>query len=172
MNNLIVLLIGLTFFSSPISGTSSNNLEDSITTFYLVRHAEKDLSDKSNRNPELTSEGVKRANDIAHTLSNISIDAVYSTNYIRTIETAKPTAELFNTEIKIYDWKSLDVDSIVEGNIGKNVLIVGHSNTTPIVANKLLGKEVYKQIDESDYSNLYIITIINNEKSSVQLRLN
>ena len=171
MKKLILLIFGLTLISSS-KPDRSNTLKETITTIYLVRHAEKDLSDKSNRNPELTEKGIQRANDLAQTLSKVNIDAVYSTNYIRTIETAKPTAELFNKEIKIYDWKSLDVDKIVKENLGNTILIVGHSNTTPVVANKLLDKELYHQIDDADYSNLYIITIINNNKSSILLKLN
>lgn len=171
MNNLILFLFGLTFISSSNNEVPNVN-KNTITTFYLVRHAEKDTNDKSNRNPELTIKGIDRANRIAQTLSEAQIDAVYSTEYIRTMETARPTAKLFNKEIKTYDWKSLDVYKIESDNLGKNVLIVGHSNTTAIVANKLLGRELYEQIDDSEYSNLYIVTIINNNTSSVLLKLN
>ena len=168
MQKLMLFLFGLSLISSSRPEVSNAFKE---TIIYLVRHAEKDLSDTSNRNPELTAKGIQRANDLAQTLSKANIDAVYSTNYIRTIETAKPTVELYNKEINIYDWKSLNIDEILKDNLGGNILIVGHSNTTPTVTNQLLGQEVYEQIDESDYSNLYILTIIDNKKSSVLLKL-
>jgi 2,3-bisphosphoglycerate-dependent phosphoglycerate mutase len=170
MKRLLLFLFGLTLISSSNPRTSYN-IKKNTTIIYLVRHAEKELSDKSNKDPELTAKGLKRANNLALTLSEANIDAVYSTNYIRTIETAKPTAELFNKDINIYDWKSLNVDKIVKDNLGRNVLIVGHSDATPIFANKLLEKEIYKPIDASDYSNLYIVTIIDDHKSSVRLKL-
>ena len=79
MKNLILFLFGLTLISSSKPNTS-NTLKETVTTIYLVRHAEKDLSDTSNRNPELTAIGIQRANDLAQTLSKVNIDAVYSTN--------------------------------------------------------------------------------------------
>jgi hypothetical protein len=37
------------------------------------------------------------------------------------------------------------------------VVICGHSNTIPALANILIGKEQYKTFDDSDYGNLLII---------------
>ena len=54
---------------------------------------------------------------------------------------------------------------------GKTVLIVGHSNTTPMFANKILGKQVYKAIDDKNNSNLYIVTVIGDKTSSVLLKI-
>ena len=45
----------------------------------------------------------------------------------------------------------------------KKILIVGHSNTIPVLANILIGKEIYNSIDENIHGNLYIINIINNK---------
>ena len=37
------------------------------------------------------------------------------------------------------------------------MIISGHSNTTPFLANAFLGEESLKQFDEADYGNLLII---------------
>ena len=50
---------------------------------------------------------------------------------------------------------------LAKTNQGKNVLIVGHSNTTPNLVNELLGKEKYPQIEDNNNGNLYVVTIIN-----------
>ena len=174
MNHILLFFLGM-FLLIPTKTTSDNFVYKdtaTITTFYLTRHAEKDRSDTSNRNPKLTKEGVERANNIAQLLSEEEIDAVYSTNYIRTVETAKPTANLFNKEIIIYDWNKFDAEKMIQESLGKNVLIVGHSNTTPIVANKLLGTETYTEIDDANFSNFYIVTINSKERSSVLLKIN
>jgi 2,3-bisphosphoglycerate-dependent phosphoglycerate mutase len=51
-------------------------------------------------------------------------------------------------------------------------LVVGHSNTTNVFANKVLGLEQYKQINDRNNSNLYIVTVIGEKASSVLLKIN
>ena len=177
MNHILFFFLSLGLLI-PTETTSINVVSEdattktTTTTFYLTRHAEKDRSDKSNRNPKLTDDGVERANNIARMLSEVGIDAVYATNYIRTMATATPTANLFNKEIIIYDWNQFDAEKMIQENLGKNVLIVGHSNTTPIVINKLLGVDTYAEIDDANFSNFYIVTITSQARSSILLKIN
>ncbi len=145
----IILLNTLTTFSQ--------NTE--VSTYYFVRHAEKDRSDTSNHNPHLIENGKQRAEHWNDVLKNVSFDIVYSTNYHRTIETATPTALKNNLEITSYNPKNIDTQEFLNQTKGKTVLVVGHSNTTPEFVNKLLGKEKYKDIDESNNANLYIVTV-------------
>lgn len=70
------------------------------TTYYLIRHAEKDRSDETNVNPSLTFKGEQRAQNWAEHFKDITLDAVYTTRYYRTIETATPTAKTKNLELK------------------------------------------------------------------------
>ncbi len=51
------------------------------------------------------------------------------------------------------------------------MLVVGHSNTTPALANILIGEDIYNSIDESIHGNLYIINIINNKVTYELLNL-
>ncbi len=53
----------------------------------------------------------------------------------------------------------------------KTVLIVGHSNSTPNFVNGLLEVKTYKQIDESNNANLYIVTLSEDSKSSILLKI-
>ena len=55
---------------------------------------------------------------------------------------------------------------------GKTVLIVGHSNTTNVFANKVLGVERYNEINDNNNSNLYIVTVIDGKVSSSLLKIN
>ncbi|RNC79843.1 MAG: phosphoglycerate mutase [Winogradskyella sp.] len=143
--------------------------EQKTTTFYLIRHAEKDRSDKSNRNPHLTEKGLKRADNWANVLKDVKFDAVYSTNYNRTKETALPTAKANNLELKLYDPRNLDLKQFSDETYGKTVLIVGHSNTTPMFANGLLGEKKYEMIADDNNANLYIVTVKPDDKSSTVL---
>ena len=142
-----------------------------VSTFYFIRHAEKDRSDKTNRNPELTDVGHQRAKKWSEVFSNINFDAVYSTNYNRTKQTAQPSATKNELEVSIYDPRNLDGAAFIKNNAGKTVLVVGHSNTTPSFVNAVINQKKYDQIDDSNNANLYIVTIINGVAQSTVLQI-
>ena len=54
---------------------------------------------------------------------------------------------------------------------GKTILVVGHSNTTNVFANKVLGFDKYEEIKDNNNSNLYIVTLRNKKASSVLLKI-
>jgi broad specificity phosphatase PhoE len=119
------------------------------TTYILIRHAEKE---NSKDDPNLTKEGEARANLLAFIFEKQKVDAIYSTNFNRTKNTVKPLADAKGIEVQIYE-KQPDL-SKAKGT----VVIVGHSNTIPALANALLGKEQFKTFDDSDFGNLLVIT--------------
>ncbi|WP_111682963.1 histidine phosphatase family protein [Winogradskyella tangerina] len=146
--------------------------EPKTTTYYLIRHAEKDKSDISNRDPHLTEDGEKRAKEWASTFKDVEFDMIYSTDYNRTKETARPTAEMHNIDITYYDPRSMKKEDFLKETAGKTVLIVGHGNTTPMFANLLLGDKKYEQMSEDNNANLYIVTITEDSKTSTLLKVN
>ena len=152
-------------------GPYQKNIEEKTTTYYLIRHAEKDQSDKTNRDPHLTEAGLKRADNWANVFKDVKFDAVYSTNYNRTKETAAPTAKANNVEVSFYDPRNMNPKAFSKTTKGKTVLIVGHSNTTPMFTNGLVGEKKYNQISEDNNSNLYIVTITKDSKTSTVLKV-
>lgn len=154
-------LIFSLFLLGILSGcNTSKSIEktNETTTVYLVRHAEKQSD--GTRDPDLTQIGQTRARRLAYMLTKADIDKVYSTDYKRTRNTAKPVAKSINKEVEMYNPQAIDnlVAEIKSGN-GMNYLIVGHSNSTPTLVNLILGEEKYQQLDESDYGNLFILQI-------------
>ena len=143
-----------------------------VTTYYFIRHAEKQRLDKTNRNPDLNYAGVKRAESWKVVFSNVKFDAVYSTDYNRTKLTAKPTADAKGLPILLYNPRKMYTESFQYNTKGKTVLVVGHSNTTNAFVNKILGEEKYPQIDDKNNSNLYIVTVTDGKASSVLLKIN
>jgi broad specificity phosphatase PhoE len=133
------------------------------TTYYFIRHAEKDRTDSTNANPHLTDIGKLRANKWSTILGAETLDAVYSTNYNRTLETAQPTASKNNVDITVYDPKAIDTPAFLKATEGKKVLIVGHSNTIPTFVNAVIGHKKYEDIDDANNGNLYIVTITGNK---------
>jgi len=132
---------------------------EEITTYYFIRHAEKDTTDAKNKDPELTEAGVKRAQNWAQTFKDIDFDLIYSSDYKRTLNTAQPIAENQNEEIKFYNTKKLNDKDFQENTKNKTVLVVGHSDLNPEWVNYILGKKKYQDLDESVYGSLFIVTI-------------
>ncbi len=148
---LILLLV------APVISQEQNSSEPTI--YYFIRHAEKDRSDATNRNPNLIKKGLQRAEKWSTVLKHIKFDAVYSTDYNRTKETAQPTAKKNDLEITLYNPRALNDAEFIKQTKGKTVLVVGHSNTTPAFVNAVIGVNKYKDIDDSNNANLYIVTI-------------
>ena len=145
---------------------------DKTTTYYLIRHAEKDRTNTTNKNPNLNSDGVIRAEKWAKNFENIKLDAVYSTDYNRTQQTAAPTAKSKGLIVQSYNPSKM-YDSIFKKNTkGKTVLVVGHSNTTPVFANTILGQKKYKNMSDNDNASLYIVTVVNDKKFSEIKKVN
>ncbi|MGC1242759.1 MAG: histidine phosphatase family protein, partial [Chryseosolibacter sp.] len=84
-----------------VGGASCEDRVGDLTTFILVRHAEK--ADDGTDDPDLTREGEGRALKLAFMLKDTEIDAVYSTDFRRTKNTAKPLAEIRNLEVLPYE---------------------------------------------------------------------
>jgi 2,3-bisphosphoglycerate-dependent phosphoglycerate mutase len=160
---LLALSVGL-FMSSCAPAPE----DTSVTTFYLIRHAEKDRSEGVGNDPQLTEKGLKRAQRWAKVLGLEPLDAVYSTDYQRTLQTAAPAAEANGLEVSLYDPNAFDAQTWIAQHKGQRVLIVGHSNTTPMLANRLLAEERFANINDAVNGNLYVVTVIG-ETAGVQL---
>ena len=147
------------------------NKEPVVSTFYLIRHSEKDRSDPNNPDPELEQKGLDRAIRWAEVFDHIALDAIYSTNYERTTMTAAPTSVKKDIDIAFYDPNSLDIEDFKLQNRGKQVLVVGHSNTTPNFTNSLLGIEKYEAMDDDDNASLFIVRIVDGQATDMRLKL-
>ena len=122
--------------------TSNYNLiaqTDSVSfTIYLIRHSEKDIFSKNQTDPPLAECGKKRSESLSFFFENIEIENVYSTDYSRTLETANAIAYSRGIEIKYYDPSELKHFSDKLLSLKKNSLVVGHSNTTPVLSGLLI----------------------------------
>lgn len=161
-----ILLIYIFIFTSLLSNAQE------VTTYYFIRHAEKLRVDKTDRNPNLNLKGFKRAEAWKEVFSNISFDAIYSTDYTRTKLTAKPTADSKKLPILIYNPRDMYSKAFQNQTKGKTILVVGHSNTTNVFANKVIGFDKYQEIKDDNNSNLYIVTLTDKKASSVLLKIN
>lgn len=129
-------------------------------TIYIVRHAEKQLV---GNDPELAYVGGVRALKLSQILEKEDIKHVFSTDYIRTRNTAKPTADKAGIKIEIYDPKNQD--ALVEELRKRegNILVVGHSNTVSQLANYFVGDgEKFTDLTDLEYDFIYVVTLDKN----------
>jgi phosphohistidine phosphatase SixA len=161
MKMIAAVFLGLFLltFASTSSFAQHNKL-----TIILLRHAEKDISPSADKvNPDLTPEGKQRAQTLVKKIKKYKPTAIFSSDYIRTKMTVAPLAEKRKLAVQIYDPRKLNelADMIMQGKF-KSVVVVGHNNTTPALANLLIKQEKYQTLDETEYQKIWIIKIKKN----------
>ena len=132
-------------------------------TIYLIRHSEKDILSENQLDPCLTTCGIKRSEYLRSFFEDIDIKNVYSTNYLRTIKTAMPTALSKKVGIQYYDSNNLKLFSEQLLSSKQNSIVVGHSNTTPILAGLLIDKDM-NPFNENIYNRVYKVLISQKNK--------
>jgi broad specificity phosphatase PhoE len=143
----------------------------SITTVYLVRHAEKELN--TGKNPDLTQIGKERAEQLAFMLKEVELNSIFSTEYKRTINTVKPISKLKQLKVKTYHpFKSASlINEIMNKSKGKSVLIVGHSNTLAKTISDFGARKI-DDLNEKEYSKIFILTLMHsNNKTTTKLEI-
>lgn len=136
-------------------------VDDEIFTIYLVRHSEKDLLSNDHSDPPLSKCGEQRSESLSVFFRDVNLDVIYSTDYNRTRKTALPTALSKGLIIKKYNPQYLEEFSKSLINNKQDVLVVGHSNTTAVLAGLLVGKEL-GAFDLDIYDRIYQVMISKN----------
>lgn len=145
-----------------LGGSLYAQQDDQIFTIYLVRHAEKQVPTNGSKDPSLTPCGLQRAESLAGFLTNVDLKSIYSTNYTRTKNTAQPTANAKGLEMEMYNPRALNDFAELLVDRRQDALVVGHSNTTGVLAGLLIGEEI-GSFDESIYNRIYQVVISNEQ---------
>ncbi|WP_221030683.1 SixA phosphatase family protein [Actomonas aquatica] len=127
------------------------------TTVLLVRHAEK--VDDGTKDPVLSDAGQARAIALAEVAREHGVTHVFTSQYQRTILTGAPAAEVCGARATVMDAsKADDLLAAVRALPAEAVvLIVGHSNTVPPLAEKL-GAVSVAPMTEAEYDRLLVLT--------------
>jgi len=150
---LVLLFAG----SCSPAGDGGSPAPDSATTWLIVRHAEKAAEPADD--PPLTEQGAARAATLARMASASGVTAVYATQYLRTQHTVEPAAEQLGLEVQTTDAAELDalIDQVFSQHGGQTVLAAAHSNTVPMLVEKLTGSPA-PPIEEHVYDSFYVVT--------------
>jgi broad specificity phosphatase PhoE len=155
---LSITLLGAAALPAGVRATDQPEM-----TLILVRHAEKMTVPPENKDPDLSPAGMARAEDLARMFGESGIAAIYATQYKRTQQTVKPLAAKLGipiTSIAAKETAEL-VKQIRAHNAGQTIFIAGHNNTVPEIIAALGGPQL-PIIPETEYDNLYILTVQSN----------
>jgi phosphohistidine phosphatase SixA len=167
MKKIKILLFPIVFLLAGACEVETSE----VTTFILVRHAEK--GNDGTDDPDLTTEGEARASRLAFMLRDTPLQAIYSTNFRRTKNTAKPVAEVRNLDVQLYEAHKPDVIAkMVREHKGGIVLIAGHSDDIPWTANLLLGRHIFDDYAESQYGTVLIVSVGKTNDGTTVTRVN
>ena len=141
--------------------------DNDLFTIYLVRHSEKESTPNHHLDPPLSQCGKQRSENLSNFLKDVDLDVIYSSYYIRTKNTALPTA--MSKGLVVNEYNPQKLDDFSKSLIGnkQNALVVGHSNTTGVLAGLLVGEEI-APFDLDSYNRVYKVIIY---KNSGQLHL-
>jgi len=141
---------------------------DEMFTVYLVRHAEKVAGAENPSDPPLSDCGKGRAAALAAMLQSVKLERVYSSPYDRSLSTARPVADSHGIEVETYDPAELQAfaDQLLRRK--QNALVVGHSNTTAVLAGLLSG-EAGEEFGEDEYGRLYLVTLLGDQSQVILL---
>jgi len=132
-------------------------------TVYIVRHAEK--ADASS-DPALSAAGEARARALSRVMSSDRPDFVITSPLRRTILTAQPTVMERSLPME-----AIDFEGGVEGHVARivaqvrdleadqTVLIVGHSNTVPLIA-RALGYAEAADMPECEFDRVTVLHLM------------
>jgi len=148
---LVLSFIG--FFAKAQSISFGNKAK-----IYLVRHAEK----LPGEDPLLTTDGNKRAGDLMRTLKDKHIQRIFVTEFKRTQNTADSLRIQLGIDTVHYlsDTSCTDLFGKIKANndMENTILIIGHSNTIPVIIRKL-GIANYPPVDipSNEFDNLFLV---------------
>lgn len=146
---------------------------DRPTLVYVTRHAEKSFT--GGEDPLLSDQGTRRAQALAHGLGDVGVRAIYVTQFRRTHDTAAPLAKQAGVETSALEVDHKDprpyverlANDITANHQGKTVVVVSHSNTLPLIVERLGGESV-PAIEDDVYGDLFVVTLpANGETKSV-----
>ena len=164
---LLVPLFGLALVNTAPLASTDESLRP--TTVFVLRHAEADDSDPTNRNPGLSETGIARSQALARLLASAGVTHTFCSEYRRTHDTLQPLAEQAKRDLVEISARTPEaqIEALRALAPGSVAVVTGHSNTAPGLVEalgvKLTGVERHPQhgpmLGHDEYDRLYIVTL-------------
>jgi phosphohistidine phosphatase SixA len=123
-------------------------------TVIFVRHADVDRRGDVRLSPP----GLRRARLLARMLKDVSLSAVFVTQFLRSVETGTPAAIAAGLETTPYQASEIDslIATIQAEHTTGALLVVGHSNTVDGIASGL-GVQGVGELDADQFDRMFLI---------------
>lgn len=157
---VVLCLVLITLLSATTLSVGVSAADQPSLTLILVRHAEKKIVAPENKDPDLSPEGMARADELVRMFGDAGVTAIYATQYKRTQQTVKPLADKLSlkaTQVEAKETAAL-VKQLRSRKSGEVIFIAGHNNSVPEIIAALGGPQL-PIIPETEYDNLYILTV-------------
>lgn len=131
-------------------------------TVLITRHAEKQ---RFSADPSLSERGAQRAEALSRLPEAQAVTTIITTQFRRAVETALPLADRLGIEPRIIpatarpDALRAMASDIRASAANGTVLVVGHSNTVPMVIAALGGPDDIFLAEETDFGDLFVLTL-------------
>ena len=146
--------------ASAIAATVTSGALSQPSTVILVRHGEKATEPPGD--PRLSATGQQRARDLARALADAKVGMIVTTQFERTKATARPLADSLHQTMTVVATGSMKehieatAAKVKSAPKGSTVLVVGHSNTVPLIIAALGGPKM-PDLCDPEYSNLFVL---------------
>jgi phosphohistidine phosphatase SixA len=138
------------------------------STVFIVRHADRYGTEPD---PDITPEGQRQAAALARLLADANITRIYTTELVRTQQTAAPTAKEFGiAPVVVASEKPDELIRQIRSTLraGEGTLVVGHRASVPAIVKALTGETV-KPLAVDEYDRIEVVTLFPDGKSSIVL---
>ena len=165
---LLLLLVG----TIPIANSATSaQPEDPLApiSVFFVRHAETASSTRTNRNPALSPAGLQRAQSLAKLLQSCGVTHLFASEFQRTQSTLAALAKLGDLKVKIIPANEMatQLDALRSLPAGAVAVVCGHSNTIPMMVEKMGGEiasfkgfaKAQHALDHDAYHQLFLLTL-------------
>lgn len=169
-------LCRVVLFVASLAAASWPSLATAQRAVFLVRHAEKQ---DSTADPPLSAKGRKQADALALRLKDAGVSAIYTSQFARTKQTAKPLGDRLSAAgiavkeesiplppalmaapdnpARLDDYAKSIAGHMRDHHADDVILIVGHDNTVPAII-KALGHKTPIVIAPSEFDRLFLVT--------------
>jgi len=162
---ILGIAAGMLSLSQPaLAHEDGEDCKKPTTTIIVVRHAER-----AGQADSLTAEGRARAKELIHIVGE-AVRAVYHSDTRRTKDTGEPVA----TEVRVplVEYPAKDVDALIARIFaereGETVLIIGHSNTVPLII-AAAGGPAIEELSEKEFDRMFVVEVPPCRKGPVKL---
>jgi broad specificity phosphatase PhoE len=156
-----MIVCAVVLFLAPACawGTAPAVPDSTVSTVFLVRHAEKNPH-PAGGDAGLSTIGLLRARQLARVLGDAGVSAVYTSQFGRARMTGESLARAIGDSVRVYDANHLEdlARRVRSEGRGRAVLIVGHGDTIGPTIEALTDTALGKD-EPAPYDRMWILTL-------------